>query len=592
MAGVAKGAAKKVGKKGAKKSVKKIVKNKAPPTPHQIEKRKFERAIREIFRRVDFERVKSDGKEFTFRGRTGELDDIFLYENIIVVAEYTVGQPSSEHVSKKNLLWDLIRAHRDEWVEFLCKKFPAFQSHFDAHSYLESEYRLCVCYFSKASISQELENLISHTRFLDHTKIRYFDALSKAIHRSARFEFFKFMGIEFSEVGQEIKKTSNTTKEFKGHLLPDGFSSFPKGFKVASFYADPNTLLSMSYVLRRDSWRDPEGMYQRVLMKGRMNEMRRYLTTEERVFVNNIIVTLPNETKLNELGDSGKNIPEHETKTVRAVTVAVPHRSNVIGIIDGQHRVFCYHEGTDAYEQKIKKLRERQNLLVTGIIYPANYTGLQRQRFEAKLFLEINDKQRKARSDLKQSIELILNPYSNTAIAKRIVERLNAAGPLKGMLQTNYFDPPSLIRTTSIVAYGLRPLIKVGTKDSMYAVWPDARKSDIAEKLPGPGADEVLTAYIDFCVTSINALLIAAKKQIPGKWRLSEKAKDRELTPTLINGLFVCLRLLITHKKKLYSQVTYEARLKDLGTFDFKRHRSSRWGALGAALYTGYFEDS
>ena len=95
--------------------------------------------------------------------------------------------------------------------------------------------------------------------------------------------------------------------------------------------------------------------------------------------------------------------------------------------------------------------------------------------------------------------------------------------------------------------------------------------------------------YIDFCVVSINAFLVAAKKQLLSKWKLADKSKDRELTPTMINGLFVCMRLLIANKK-LYAQQTYETKLKDLNEFDFKKHRSSRWGALGAALYKKYFE--
>ncbi|WP_426663505.1 DGQHR domain-containing protein [Rhodanobacter aciditrophus] len=576
----------------AQKSPVKKKRNKSSLSPHELEKRKFSRGIVGLFTRLSFRRIKTEGKEFTFLGRTGELDDIFVYENVVVVAEYTVGQPSTEHAAKKNLLWSRIVNNQQAWVSFLCDTFLQFADAFNEGDFDASEYRVRVCYFSKRTMSEEVVNCISDTRFLDLTTFRYFDALVKTIQKSARFEFFAFLGLAYTEIGDQIKDSSNETKAFRGFLLPANFSSFPPGFKVVSFYADPNTLLSMSYVLRRDSWRDPEGMYQRVLMRGRMTEMRKYLTSQERVFVNNIIVTLPGPTMINDLHVSGKNLTEDETKLVRPVTVAVPRASNVIGIVDGQHRVYCYHEGVDVYEAKIKKLRTRQNLLVTGIIYPDSYGEVERQRFEAKLFLEINDKQKKAKSDLKQSIELILSPCSNIAIAKRVIERLNAGGALKGMLQTNYFDPPTLIRTTSIVTYGLRPLVKVGSKDSLFEAWPDPNKHELLAKQQGGRAganDDLLVDYVDFCVKSINALLLAARKALGSeRWALADKPKDRHLTPTLINGFLVCMRLLIS-QKSLYSQSVYEARLAGFGSSNYKKYKSSHWSALGAKIFGDYF---
>ncbi len=564
----------------------------APLTAHQVTKRKFEKAMKAFFERVDFRLIKSDGVEFTFKNRTGEIDALFVHENIVIVAEYTVGQPDSGHVGKKALLWGLIRNHAEDWIEHLRETYPEFASHFDKNPYEASDYRVKICYLSKNAVSDEIESILSDVTFIDETRFRYFDALAKTIHKSARFELFKFLDLEFKEVGREVLDTSNRAKKFVGHLLPENFSSFPKGFKVVSFYADPGTLLTMAYVLRRDSWRDADATYQRVLMKGRMTEMRRYLTTQKRVFVNNIIVTLPSDTALNDLTSSQKNLSEDAQKQVRPVTVGVPFRSNTMGIVDGQHRIFCYHEGTDNYEGGIKKLRSRQNLLVTGVIYPEHYSDSEKQRFEARLFLEINDKQKKAKSELKQSIELILNPYSNTSIAKQVIQRLNVGGALRGMLQTNYFDPPSYIRTTSIVSYGLRPLVRLDEVATLFAAWGEAGKSELlaAQKSGAVSAatDALLEKYVDFCVVSINDLLIAARKNMPSKWRLAEKPKDRQLSPTLINGLLLCMRLLI-ERKRLYAAQTYETKLGAIDTFPFSRYRSSSWAALGEKLYAEYF---
>jgi len=50
--------------------------------------RKFYREFRVFFRQVGFARIRDvDGKEITVDGRVGELDDLFIYENVIVIVE-------------------------------------------------------------------------------------------------------------------------------------------------------------------------------------------------------------------------------------------------------------------------------------------------------------------------------------------------------------------------------------------------------------------------------------------------------------------------------------------------------------------------
>lgn len=572
----------------AKKKAKK--KKKTAPDLQVLLQRRQRSSIRALFNRLGFLRVNSDGKHFNFKGRTGEFDDVFMFENIMILAEYTVGASGSSHVGPKSILYNFINNNQSDWVEFAGDTFDLSISKYNSH-----EYQVCICYFSTNAVSTEIYQALDFVKFLNGTKFRYFDALAKSIHKSARFEFFKYLGLDFKKVGPEIKNTSSSVRTFSGFILPESYSSFPKGFKVVSFYSDPNALLTMSYVLRRDSWRDEHGLYQRVLQKSRMAEMRKYLVNEERVFVNNIIVTLPNDTNLNEPGSTGKNIEPKQLQSVRNIEVAIPFRSDVIGLVDGQHRVFCYHEGSDVYEKQIVNLRDRQNLLVTGIIYPPEFGEGDKRRFEAKLFLEINDKQKRAKSELKQSIELILNPYSAIAISKAVVQRLNQCGALREMLQINYFDPPRLIRTSSIVSYGLRPLLKLEGTDSLYAAWTDASKEKLYELQRGKPdvskMEPVLSRYVEYCVASLNDLLIASRKVLGSeRWALADKPKDRFLTPTVINGLIVCLRHVIENGKPL-AQSTYEKKLASMEPSDFSRFKSSNWGALGAFLFKKYFKN-
>jgi hypothetical protein len=199
------------------------------------------------------------------------------------------------------------------------------------------------------------------------------------------------------------------------------------------------------------------------------------------------------------------------------VTVSLPVAHGTIGIIDGQHRVFCYHEGTDSFEKNIAVLRKRQHLLVTGIIYPADIEERARLEFEARLFLEINDTQTRARPALRQDIETIVRPFSGIAVARRVIADLSKKGAYAGKFQLAYFDAPKKIKTSSIVSYGLRPLVKFDGTDSLFSAWTHKDKAKLKAKEGQPSTAaastdfEILEAYVDYCVKSLNDFFLAAK---------------------------------------------------------------------------------
>ena len=559
--------------------------------PQKLRQRKQKTQTRALFKRLGFKRHKVDTIQFTFEGRTGELDDVFVFENIIVICEYTVGKGGSSHVFKKKPLFDKINAASERWITDFASHCPDLLRSIESAGFTAPEVRVRAVYLSLESLSEEVIANAPGLFFLDGTTHRYFQALSKTIHQSARHELFKFLNIPFEEVGPQIHTAATRQQTFTGHLLPEAHSSFPAGFKVVSFYADPETLLALSYVLRQDSWRDPAGLYQRILIPSKIRSMRKYLLEVKRVFVNNIIVTLPPSTSLNEPQSPELNIDAKTITKVTPVAVQIPYKSNAIGLVDGQHRVFCYYESDEKIEPKIAALRKRQNLLVTGLIFPQRWTQEERRRFEAKLFLEINDTQARAKSGLKQSIELVLNPLSTTAVAKEITNRLARSGPLKDLLQVSVFDPPGRIKTTSIVSYGLRPLVKRDGADSLFATWPNSNKNRLAE-LTEIGAERpLLDDYIQYCVTTINSFLGAVRRKIAqDKWSINEdkKVKGQWLNPTTINGLFVCMRQMAL-KGHIRTHEYYEKHLSGLESFDMKRYRSSHWNALGQKLFEQFF---
>lgn len=560
-------------------------------SPLEVRKRALTRGMRKLFGDLGFQRIRAEGKQIQFNGRSGELDDIYVHENIVILVEYTT-ESGTEHLLKKKPLYDLILDDPISFLEYASNQYPSLSAHIfslAARGFLSEHFRIRVVYSPASDPSDELVAVCPRVCFLYGATTKYFQALANTIEHSGRNEFFKFLGLEYEDVGEIVYKGECTIPSYQGHLLPEGKSSYPKGFKIVSFYADPESLIAKSYVLRRDGWRDEDHLYQRILIGKKIRAMRRYLAAEGRVFVNNVIVTLPDGTRLNELGDKNSNLHSDELGKARPVTVMLASGFDTIGVVDGQHRIFCYHEGSDKDESSISPLRKRQNLLVTGIIYPKGFSEQARRIFEAKLFLEINDNQARTRSALKQDIEVIIRPTSTMAIAKRVIQRLGKSGPYKDRLQTNYFDPPTKIKTSSIVSYGLRPIVKLEGNDSLFRAWPNARKESLKGSQPTTDA-ELIDEYVDFCAKKLNEFMLEVKLKMGAvSWDLNAKPRSHLLSTTAISGMIVCMRRIISAGLPLTAE-SHRMRLTNVETFNFSSYKSSQWQRLGTELFEKHYK--
>lgn len=546
--------------------------------------RKFRQDVKDIFILSGFQHLKTEGTEFKFCGRTGEIDNVFFFKNVVVVCEDTYSKSPSDHLLKKKVLFELILANPDKFIEFINSKFSEFSSHFSDSNFRPEQYEVRILYCSRYKVHEEHKGLCADVRFIEYPLLRYFISLVKTINKTTKFEVFKFLGLKYKDIGDaRIKGSSSGSSKYPGFLLPEAHSNFPAGYKVLSFYVDPKSLLERVYVLRKDSWEDPDCSYQRMLVAKKIKSMRKYLNESERVYVNNLIVTLPSTVRLTDA--SGRKIlNDDELLETKTVQIELPDEFNSVGVIDGQHRVYSYHEGNDVYENKIGSLRKCQNLLVTAIMYPESISELERTKFEAKLFLEINDEQTKARGDLKQAIELIVRPFSPTAISKSILSKISKSGPLSGQLEEHYFDDDHKVKTSSIVSYGLKPLIKFEGEDSLYSVWTCADKVKLLE-----GKEKsILDEYIAFCAGEINELLLAAKLNMPrDSWQVMDK-NGGLLTPTFVNGFIVCLRELV-RSRSARGAAEYKRRLKGIGEFPFHDFKSSHWKQLGIQIFQKHF---
>tara|TARA_R110002074_G_scaffold361132_1_gene534125 strand:+ start:183 stop:1946 length:1764 start_codon:yes stop_codon:yes gene_type:complete len=582
-----------------KKNPPKAKKKKVKLTPEQKilirKQRRHTSDFANLFRNLDFTRVKSDKVQIIFEGRSGEIDEIFFYENIILLVEVTVGKGGGDHLFPKKPLFDKIHNNQSAFVQYAKETYPALKSGLRS-IYAPDDFQVKIIYASLEEVNSEHMQNCPNIHFIQGGTKKYFLSLAKTIHKSARIEFFNFLEIEWNAIGENAINSQTKSTTYEGHLLPEGNSSYPDGYKIVSFYADPESLISQCYVLRRDGWRDDAGLYQRVLVPKKISNMRRYLVDEKRVFVNNVIVTLPSDTVMNIAGSSGKNIPSTDLKKAKQISISIPAGYNNIGIVDGQHRVFCYHEGIDTLDSKIDELRKRQNLLVTGIVYPDGTSETERRAFEAKLFLEINDNQTRTRSALRQDIEVIVRPFLGIAVAKRVMQGLSKKGPYTGLFQSSYFDAPNKIKTSSIVSYGLRPLVKFDGTDSLYHAWENPDKHRLKEREKKRQKDskytndlKILEAYIEYCIAKINDFFIAAKLGYgPQNWTIEGEEKSALLTPTAVNGLIACLRKVIDQDLSL-NLAAHKKHLGKIGSLKFSTYKSSNWQSLGEKIFKDYY---
>lgn len=550
-----------------------------------LAERKFRIDINTIFRNASFTHILTRGIHFTFKNKTTEFDNLFIYENLIVVVEDTCSTNSDEirnHLLKKSVQYNIFKKYKDEFVAFLEQTFEQFKE-LRNPKYEASDSKLIFVYCPMNRLEEKHKSDFQDIIFLDYRYLCYFLRLAKTIQKSSRFELFKFLRLKINDVGTSLGRDNKT---IFGSVLPESPSGFAPGHKVITFYIDPASLIELSYVMRKDGWLDDDSLYQRMIIKNKITSMREYLAREKRVFINNIIVTLPSSTRLLRDGDTLKL--NDLTKT-EPVEVQIPIEYNTIGIIDGQHRVFAYHEGLDQYETEISKKRDKQHLLVTGIIYPKDIDRFEQTKFEAKLFLEINDKQNKTKADLKQAIETIVNPFGVIAISKSIISKLSNSGALTDKLEVHFFDTGK-IKTASIVSYGLRHIVKLSGDDTLFKAWNYSDKNKLLAKNDKP----LLNNYIDFCVDEINNIFIAFKiiQSKNGMWILDNKI-SRVLTTTTINGVIFCLRKILIEKKVTYSLNEYNTKFSTLN-IDFTpkgfKYKSSHWKSLGEEIYNQCFK--
>lgn len=540
------------------------------------------RAVRSLFRNSGFDRVPELAeKDIEVRGQKGEFDDCFIYENLIVLIEYTTSGSDkvSDHLKHKKIIFDRVDENQTEFFEYLKANFPLFAERV-SEGYHAHRYNIRIVYCSRFEFDSAVKSVVTSPSYLDYPLLKYFEKVASTIKMSTLPELLSFLNIDPSSIGKGGVFQKPSTIEYHGSLLPEEASGFPKGYKVVSFYADADALLQRAYVLRRRGWRGSNKAYQRLLLPNKVEAIREKLKTSGQVAINNIIATLPAEVL--PVGPDGHTYDVGSMHETAPVKITLPLKANTIGLIDGQHRLFSYYR-TAADDPKIAVLRHQQNLLVTGIIYPRTIAEGEAERFEAKLFLTINSNQSSAPPDLRQEIEVILNPLGSVAISKQVLQHLAASGPLFGHVERYFYDKGKL-KTSSIVNFGLVPLLKLGGTDSLFRTFGHENKADLTE-----GDSTLLPEYLRHSVSHVNMFLNAVKANVSHeRWTTDPKSPRRLLTVTNINAFLITMRKLIEANKSLDFESLKDG-LSGFDSFDTKPYSSSQYSRMGTKIAADYF---
>jgi DGQHR domain-containing protein len=563
-----------------------VAKSKKKLAPQEKLQRAHKRAVRAAFRYAGFDRVTELAeKVFTYDNQKAEFDDAFLHENVLLLVEYTVHAPENVkgHLKKKKIICDLITDDPQTFFKFIRNKYKDFDDRIKKYGeFPSSRLILKIIYCSLQDFEPNAKTHFGNLVFFDFPIVKYFEKITRTIRLSARPELLSFIGIDPNAVRHDGGfAPTGSSDPYRGSVLPEEASGLPEGYKVVSFYADPAALLKRCFVLRRNGWRASTEAYQRMLLPSKIESLRKMVFKDKRVAINNLIVTLP--ASVHPVDEDGKTIDVSKLTQTAPVKIQLPADPNTMGVIDGQHRLFAYYvSAKDTPEQD--SLRKMQNLLVTGVIYPHSANDLERERFEATLFLDINSNQTSASSELTQEIKVLIDPFDQISIAKQVMERLATTQPLFGHVE-RYFYEKGKLKTSSIVSYGLSPLVKLSGPDSLFSVFTHADKA----KLTKGQSKETLNAYIDFSSNTIAQFLKAVKEDVgAARWTADRKVPNRIIVVTYVNAFLITLRKMIENGKSL-DPIKMKKRLVGISAFDFKAFHSSQYNRMAEKIYDKHF---
>ena len=326
---------------------------------------------------------------------------------------------------------------------------PQFQEELAKHFLIRERFANAVSSQYKASYKRQvvLVMFLSNITLSDNDKARakaanvilfddhdltYYENLTKHLGPAAKYQFLADMLPGKTIPGLEIRIPAIRTKM--------------GGQNCYAFSVSPDYLLKISYISHRSKGKASDvTTYQRMVSKSRLNRIREYIQQEDGIFPTNIVINLEKKRMSFERvhQDTDKQF-DLDKGLLGWLNIRPAYKS--AWIIDGQHRLYAY-----SGNQKASK----------SILSVLAFEGLLPSK-QAKLFIDINSKQKRVKQSLLEELYAELHWD-----AEREQERVQAI--ISKSIQDSGTDPESplfrRIQTTDIAKDKIRCI----TLTSLYS---------------------------------------------------------------------------------------------------------------------------
>jgi DGQHR domain-containing protein len=513
-------------------------KKRRPLTEEQKLKRQktaFKKRIRNVFTGAGFKYIATNDHEMKIGLRKVEVDALFIYENIWLLCEDTVATTGKrDHIRTKNETTMEIKSNLSEYQQKLIERFP---DKADVLSkYNVDRIMLFSLYIPRDELplSEDDYDLFGNLIFVQPKTFEYFQWIVTCIKLSARNEIFRFLGLTADQIGK-ASSSSDIAQITAPIIYPKEFTGIKNGVRVVSFMMKAEDLLETSYVLRKDNWEDSIWLYQRLIEKAKIKNIRDFVEKKGAAFFNNIIVALPDSISIIDATGAHKSIDEI-TALEGNCQLILPKQLNSVCVIDGQHRIFAHYEsGVDsAQERKIAELRQELHLLVTGLVFPKDMRPEDRARIQSEIFMDINSNTKAIPPNVLLQIKRIKDPIADESIAQFVIEQLNREGVFKNLFQTSSLDAGK-IKTASIVRFALRYLVTVNpseNRNSLFEYWTGDKDKLLLSN------DNAIKEYVKFCANTLDIYFSAIRKRFKDDWK---DTNSKLLSVISINGFIFAL---------------------------------------------------
>ena len=439
-----------------------------------------------------------------------------------------------DHIRTKNEAFGEIKNNLLDYTQQLAKLFP--EKNDILNKYDVDRIKIFSLYISRDEVilSDSDYKLFNNLLFVQPKTLEYFKWIVTCIKLSARNEIFRFLELTNSQIGM-VTSSTDSTSITAPIIYPKEFTGLKSNVRIVSFMMSAEDLLNTCYVLRKDNWDESIRLYQRLIEKSKIKNIRGFLEDKGEAFYNNIIVALPDNVAFLDASGQYKNIAEIGNFEGNCKLI-LPKEMNSICVIDGQHRIFAHYEsGADSkQERKIAKLRKQLHLLVTGLVFPEGMKAEERARIQSEIFLDINSNTKAVPPNILLQIKRIKNPVADESIAQFVIEKLNKEGVFQNLLQISSLETGK-IKTASIVRFALRYLVTTTPaehKESLFNHWDGDKDAVLSID------EKAIQAYVNFCTEVLRSYFGSIKKHFVKYW---DDENSKLLSVIAINGFIITL---------------------------------------------------